>query len=86
MVGSDDDGERAAVIYSPNGTVSSRTWIAKEVCVTCSSASPSGRPPDKVGDELNLQDGQAVMLHYQDPTEKFEVSAVLSPLPKPTRL
>ncbi len=64
MVGSDDDGERAAVIYSPNGTVSSRTWIAKEVCVTCSSASPSGHLLDEVDDEVNLQDGQAVMLYY----------------------
>src|SRR5579863_6956695 len=49
VVGSDDSGERAALIYGLNGTVSSRTWLAREVCVTSSSASPGGllRPEDK---------------------------------------
>jgi hypothetical protein len=35
------------------------------------------RPLDEVADDLNLCDGMPVLLYYADPSEEFEVSAVL---------
>jgi hypothetical protein len=35
------------------------------------------RPLDEVADDLNLRDGMPVLLYYADPSEEFEVSAVL---------
>ena len=35
------------------------------------------RPLDEVAAELNLRDGMPVLLYYEDPSEEFEVSAVL---------
>jgi hypothetical protein len=35
------------------------------------------RPLDELADELDLRDGMPMLLYYEDPSEEFEVSAVL---------
>jgi hypothetical protein len=35
------------------------------------------KPLDSVAEELGLRSGMSVTLYYQDPSEEFEVSAIL---------
>jgi hypothetical protein len=46
------------------------------ICWCLRYGSPS-RPLDDFAEELRLRDGMPVVLYYEDPSEEFEVSAVL---------
>jgi hypothetical protein len=44
----------------------------------CLRYGPTFRPLDEVAEELRLYEGMSVVLYYEDESEEFEVSAVLT--------